>query len=166
MQIAHPFALHFIPLSALERGVFLGGTIHDVVQVVAAGMLLGPETADAATVVKLFRVLLLVPVVLLITLALCRYRPAAAGSARVPAVPMFLVAFVAMVALSSLHVWPAEVVTAASDASRWLLVTAIAAAGVKSSFEDLLKMGWWPLLMLLGETLFIAGFVLAALLCL
>ncbi|RCW68671.1 YeiH family protein [Pseudorhodoferax soli] len=163
-MVLYPFALHFLPLSAVDRGVFLGGTIHDVAQVVAAGMLLGPETADAATVVKLFRVLLLVPVVLLITVALRRYSSAGTGGGRPPAVPFFLIAFIALVAVSSLNIWPAGVVTAASDASRWLLVTAIAAAGVKTSFEELLKMGWWPVLMLLGETLFIAAFVMVALL--
>ena len=49
----------------MASGVFLGGTIHDVAQVVAAGMMLGPEAGDTATVVKLFRVMLLMPVVIL-----------------------------------------------------------------------------------------------------
>jgi uncharacterized membrane protein YadS len=47
----------------------------------------------------------------------------------------------------------------AGEASRWLLVIAIAAAGIKTSFEDLIKLGWQPVLMLVTETVFIAGFI-------
>lgn len=166
-MIVYPFALHFLALSPIDSGVFLGGTIHDVAQVVAAGMLLGPEAADAATLVKLFRVLLLVPVVVVITIALRRLdggtgKTKAAG--KVPAVPGFLLAFMGLVALSSLAIWPPAVTALASESSRWLLVIAIAAAGVKTSFEDLLQLGWQPVLMLFVETLFIAAFVLVALL--
>lgn len=166
-MVVYPFALHFLPLSSVESGVFLGGTIHDVAQVVAAGMLLGPESADAATLVKLFRVLLLVPVVIVITLALPKPNGTKDGRVavgKIPAVPSFLVAFIALVILSSLGVWPPAVTALAGELSRWLLVIAIAAAGVKTSFEDLLQLGWQPVLMLFVETLFIAAFVLTALL--
>lgn len=166
-MVIYPFALHFLPLSSVARGVFLGGTIHDVAQVVAAGMLLGPEVADAATLVKLFRVLLLVPVVVVITLLLRKMNGSAAGgnaASKIPAVPGFLLAFIAMVILSSLGVWPTSVTALAAESSRWLLVIAIAAAGVKTSFEDLLQLGWQPVLMLFIETIFIAAFVLIALL--
>lgn len=162
-MVLYPFVLRFFGLDATQSGIFLGGTIHDVAQVVAAGMLLSPETADTATVVKLFRVLLLMPVVLVISLA-CRKHGAAKADVtqKVPLVPLFLVAFVALVIISSAGVLPASAITFASNTSRWLLVIAIAAAGVKTSFEDLLKLGWQPVLMLLVETVFIALFVLAA----
>jgi uncharacterized integral membrane protein (TIGR00698 family) len=71
-MVLYPFFLNTLALTPLASGVFLGGTIHDVAQVVAAGMMMGQETADAATVVKLFRVVLLVPVVLVISWA-CRH---------------------------------------------------------------------------------------------
>lgn len=166
-MVVYPFALHFLPLSSVESGVFLGGTIHDVAQVVAAGMLLGPEAADAATLVKLFRVLLLVPVVVVITLVLRKpggVRDGRNATEKIPAVPVFLLAFIALVILSSLGIWPPVVTALAGESSRWLLVIAIAAAGVKTSFEDLLQLGWPPVLMLFAETLFIAAFVLVALL--
>lgn len=165
-MIAYPFALRLLPFSAVESGVFLGGTIHDVAQVVAAGMLLGPEAADAATVVKLFRVLLLVPVVIVITIAMRKLNVDSGGAAsarRIPAVPTFLLVFIALVILSSVGIWPPQVTALASESSRWLLVIAIAAAGVKTSFEDLLKLGWQPVLMLFVETLFIAAVVLVGL---
>lgn len=166
-MVLYPFLLSAAGLDTMQSGIFLGGTIHDVAQVVAAGALLGPESADTATVVKLFRVLLLMPVVMVICLAFRRRGAPTKGlDTKVPLVPGFLLAFLALVAVSSTGVLPAQAVALASDTSRWLLVIAIAAAGVKTSFEDLLKLGWQPIVMLVVETLFIALFVAAALLAL
>ena len=177
-MIVYPFALQFLASSPQQAGLFLGGTIHDVAQVVAAGMLLGPEAGDTATVVKLFRVMLLTPVVVVIALLYRKQMSEAvaaaaadgqsAGSAKasVPLIPGFLLAFIVLMLLASSKVFPPSWVTVASDASRWCLVAAIAAAGVKTSFEDLLKLGWQPVIMLVAETVFIAAFVAAAMLLL
>jgi uncharacterized membrane protein YadS len=81
-------------------------------------------------------------------------------------VPGFLLAFVGLVLLSSTGILPPAAIKLAGDSSRWLLVIAIAAAGVKTSFEDLLKLGWQPIVMLVVETLFIAAFVALAILML
>ena len=61
---------------------------------------------------------------------------------------------------------PGAVVTWATDTSRWCLVVAIAAAGVKTSLGDLEKLGWQPVVMLVVETVVIALFVLTAVLLL
>lgn len=53
-MVIYPFALDLMKLNAQVSGIFIGATIHDVAQVVAAGMLLGPEAGDTATIVKLF----------------------------------------------------------------------------------------------------------------
>ncbi|RYF04031.1 MAG: putative sulfate exporter family transporter [Oxalobacteraceae bacterium] len=165
-MVLYPFLLRLADLNPIQSGIFLGGTIHDVAQVVAAGMLLGRETADTATVVKLFRVLLLLPIVFCISLAYRGCGTLQEGAKNVPMVPSFLIAFVALVIVASTGVLPPAVVAGASDASRWLLVIAIAAAGVKTSFEDLLQLGWKPIAMLAVETVFIALFVLTAILVL
>jgi len=69
-----------------------------------------------------------------------------------------------LVLLASVGVFSPKIIQLAGDTSRWMLVTAIAAAGVKTSFEELLKLGWQPVAMLLGETVFIAVVVLTAVL--
>ena len=163
-MVVYPFSLQWLGLTPEQSGIFLGGTIHDVAQVVAAGMMLGPEAGDIATVVKLFRVMLLMPVVLVIALLYRKHPQTQVADASVPLVPGFLLAFIVLVLLTSIGMFTPAMVQSASDASRWMLVTAIAAAGVKTSFEDLLKLGWQPVVMLVGETLFIAGFVLLAVL--
>jgi uncharacterized integral membrane protein (TIGR00698 family) len=167
-MVLYPFALQFLPLTAVQKGIFLGGTIHDVAQVVAAGMILGPQAGDTATVVKLFRVMLLMPVVFVIALL---YRRTAevrdneeVKDQSMPLVPSFLLAFVVLMLLASSGVFSTQMVGYATDASRALLVVAIAAAGVKTSFEDILKLGWQPVAMLVAETLWIALWVLGCLL--
>lgn len=161
-MVIYPFMTPLFGLSSGQAGVFLGGTIHDVAQVVAAGMMLGPEAGDTATVVKLFRVMLLMPVVLVIAWMFRRNVQASNITAKVPLIPWFLLAFIALMLLSSMGVFSVGVVEYASSASRTLLVVAIAAAGVKTSFEELLELGWAPVWMLVGETVFIAGLVLLA----
>jgi len=161
-MVIYPFSLKAFGFNAIQSGIFLGGTIHDVAQVVAAGMMLGQDAGDAATVIKLFRVTLLLPVVLLVAIAY-RKHPRAGGVAGRPGlIPGFLAAFVALVLLGSATPLPAAAIQAATDVSRCCLVVAIAAAGVKTSFEDLAKLGWQPVLMLVSETAFIAALVILA----
>ena len=158
-MVLYPFALQMLGLSQTQSGIFLGGTIHDVAQVVAAGMLVGPQAGDTATVVKLFRLTLLMPVVLAVAL-LYRGHADVGAAVRPPLFPRFLLGFIALVLLGSIGTFNTVMVQTASDASRWMLVVAIAAAGLKTSFGDLLKLGWLPVFMLLTETVFIASFVL------
>jgi uncharacterized integral membrane protein (TIGR00698 family) len=85
-MILYPAAVPLLGLGDAAAGIFLGGTIHDVAQVVGAGYMISPETGITATYVKLLRVTLLVPVVLALALA---YRHGApAGANLVP--PWFL----------------------------------------------------------------------------
>lgn len=163
-MVIYPFSVLTLELTPRAAGIFLGGTIHDVAQVVAAGMMLGPQAADTATLVKLFRVMLLMPVVLLIVIAYRNNQAAAIPNQKVPLIPSFLLAFIVLVLLATVGVIKPPVAKLAGDTSRALLVCAIAAAGVKTSFEDLAKLGWQPVVMLVGETLFIASGVLAAVL--
>ena len=165
-MVVYPFALKLMGLPAAQAGIFLGGSIHDVAQVVAAGMMLGPEAGDTATVVKLFRVMLLMPIVLLISISFRNHPATQAADAEVPLVPRFLLAFIVLMLLASIGLFTPDMTRLAGDASRALLVTAIAAAGIKTSFEDLLKLGWQPVAMLVGETVFIAALVLGAILVL
>lgn len=159
-MVLYPLILNLLGTSPRVSGVLLGGTIHDIAQVVAAGLILGPEAGEIATIVKLFRVALLVPIVAVIAV-LYRDRTAASVGTRVPAFPAFLLWFLFLVALTSVGIVGPQSASIANDTSRWLLVAAIAAAGIKTNFADLMKLGWRPVVMLLGETVFIAVAVFA-----
>lgn len=165
-MVLYPLGLQLLGMSPSQAGIVLGGSIHDVAQVVAAGMMLGPQAGDTATVVKLFRVMLLMPVVLVIAVLYRQHADVNAPEKDVPLVPGFLIAFIVLVMLSSIGTITPPMVQVASDASRWMLVIALGAAGVKTSFEDLLKLGWRPVAMLVGETVFILVFIVAAVLLL
>jgi len=159
-MILYPMLVTLIGLDHQRAGLFLGGTIHDVAQVVGAGYMISPQTGDVATYVKLLRVAMLLPVVLSVAFIMSR---GSGGQARakVP-VPLFLLGFAALVAINSLGFLSKPMVDGASELSRWCLVVAIAALGMKTSFKALLAAGWRPVAIMVAETLWIGGVVLAA----
>ena len=162
-MILYPLVVSAGGLSVGEAGMFLGGSIHDVAQVVGAAFMISPAVGDAATLAKMFRVAMLVPVVMVLALSFRAEsaRTAGGGAKRAPLLPFFLVAFAALVVINSFGWIPAEVVAVSSDVSRWCLVISIAALGVKTSFEKLAALGWKPIVLLSSETLFIALYMLA-----
>jgi uncharacterized integral membrane protein (TIGR00698 family) len=158
-----------IALPPAWAGLFIGGSIHDVAQVVGAGYLLGPQVGDTATIVKLFRVSMLALVVIVVSAA---YRgrhgvnEGAPAAARRAWVPWFLWVFIALVGLHSLHAIPDVAQPGLAEASRTCLIVAIAALGVKTSFQMLCRTGWRPFVLLLAETVWLALLLLTSILML
>jgi uncharacterized membrane protein YadS len=68
-----------------------------------------------------------------------------------------------LVVLNSVVALPKEFTTFASDVSRFFLVTAIAAIGMKTRIKELLSLGWRPVALIVGETLLLALFVIGVL---
>jgi uncharacterized integral membrane protein (TIGR00698 family) len=160
-MILYPMLVSALGLDHRAAGIFLGGTIHDVAQVVGAGYTLSQETGDTATIVKLLRVAMLLPACLVIGLALHVRGSTAAHAA--PVLPWFAVVFAAFVVVTSMGWIPAAVIDAGSVVSRWCLVTAIAAIGMKTSLKSLVDMGMKPVMLVVAETLFLACAVLGVL---
>lgn len=160
-MIFYPILVRIAHFDATLAGIFLGGTIHDVAQVVGAGYTISPQTGDNATLVKLLRVAMLFPVVLLCSLV---FRARAEEEAKAPLLPWFLVAFVVLVMVSSAGWVPIPVRDGMSDVSRWCLVVAIAALGVKTSFQEFTGLGWRPIALMVAESAFLASALFAALL--
>ena len=163
-MVLYPLLAAALGLSVTETGVFLGATIHDVAQVVGAGYGVSETTGDTATVVKLFRVVLLLPVVLALSALFRARREEGDKRARPPLLPAFLLAFAGLVLVNSLGLLPVQAVDGAGAASRWCLVTAIAALGAKTSLGELVHVGWKPVGLVVAETLVVMIWVLAALL--
>lgn len=168
-MIVYPVLSKLLGLSDTAAGIFFGSTIHDVAQVLGAGLTVSPQAGDVATLVKLVRVSCLLPVVVFAAW-ICRdvgVTSLAAGTAsRPPALPGFLVGFVLLVLLGSLVHLPPVLVAGVSDFSRACLLVAIAALGVKTSFGELLALGWRPLALILVETLALLLFAVMGLLLL
>jgi uncharacterized integral membrane protein (TIGR00698 family) len=165
-MVTHPLLIQWLEIAQGPAGVFIGGSIHDVAQVVAAGMIVGPQAGDVATVVKLFRVMLLVPVVMVISFMYQHQRAFDEQDVTMPLIPGFLLAFLVLMLLATSLPLPTELVQWTTNLSRICLVVAIAAAGIKTSIEEILKMGWQPVLLFVAETVFLGAFVLACVLLL
>lgn len=167
-MVVYPLLAKTLGLDETASGILFGATIHDVAQVLGAGLTVSPQAGDVATFVKLIRVACLLPVVFLIGWAY-RDRAATEGAAtgsRGQLLPPFLIGFAALVVLGSVVPVPAMAVATVSDISRGCLLVAIAALGVKTSFGELFALGWKPLALILAETVLLLVFVTAALLLL
>jgi len=161
-MIVYPVVAGAFGLGPHSAGIFLGATIHDVAQVVGAGYSISTDAGDTATIVKLLRVAMLLPVCLVIGVALHVRGSDAAHAA--PVLPWFAVAFALLVGVASTGWVPQPLLDAGSNLSRWCLVTAIAAIGVKTSLKSLVHMGLKPVMLIVAETLFLAVLVVATLL--
>ena len=155
-MVADPMLVRRLGLDAMQAGLFPGGTIHDVAQVVGDVYSLGHEAGAAATVVKLMRVAMLVPVIAVVA-AIVRRRHQPVGGERPPVRPGLVVAFAALVVLNSLGVLPASAAAAGPQASQWCLVAALAAIGMKTQLSDLRTVGWKPVALMVAETVFLAA---------
>jgi uncharacterized integral membrane protein (TIGR00698 family) len=164
-MIAYPLLAHALNLTEQDIGVFLGGTIHDVAQVVGAGFSVSDIAGDTATLVKLIRVCLLAPVVLIFALLFRDMKDTAANddtpSGKPPLIPGFVLAFLLFATLNSIGLMPAVVSDFLSDVSRWALLTAIAAVGMKTSLKSIFDVGSQAIILIVAETIFIGLFILA-----
>lgn len=163
-MVIYPMLAQLFDFDARDSGVFLGGTIHDVAQVVGAGFSVGPETGETATLVKLIRVSMLAPVVLCFSLAVRQMGLADAGTGRrPPLLPGFVIGFLVLAGLNSAGLVPQVVAEAAGALSRWALLVAIAAVGIKTSLGRMVEVGPVALLLVVAETAFLGGFVVTGL---
>lgn len=164
-MVLYPAIARSIGFDDKEIGIFIGATIHDVAQVVGAGYSVSPLAGDKATIVKLFRVALLVPIVLGVALIARRLEPSVKATSK-GLLPGFLVAFVVLVLANSAGWVPPSVGEALGHASRWCIVIAIAAVGVKTSLKSFIGVGQPAVGMLIAQTLVLAVLAIAAILLL
>ena len=161
-MLAYPLLAAFLQLPPALAGLFIGGSIHDVAQVVVAGYALGDEAGDAASVVKLLRVSLLALVVMGVALAFRQPGPAALPArSRPPLIPGFVLLFFAMAAWHSLGWLPGPLQTGLGQASQACLIVGVAALGMKTSFRELTRSGRRTALLMGLTTGWIAMFMLA-----
>lgn len=158
-MVTYPVLADWLQLSERDAGLFIGGSIHDVSHVVGASYNMSPPVGDAAMIVKMLRVMLLVPVAW-VFVAMFREDSAAEVDARGIRLPLFLAAFVALVAVNNLGWIPATAAAGMDEVSRACFVLAIVALGMKTSFKGLLGVGWKPMALVIAESAFIGLLVL------
>ncbi|MGW0533121.1 YeiH family protein [Streptomyces sp. NPDC003032] len=143
-----PLLQHPLGLTDAEFGRWVGASVHDVGQVVATAQTAGSGALGDAVLVKLMRVALLAPLVAAVALSVrARSRAGAAdragsgGSRRPPLVPLFVVGFLAMVALRTTGLLPGGAIDAAQTAQELLLAAALFGLGSAVDLPSLTRTG-------------------------
>lgn len=181
-----PLVCTMLGLPEEAAGIFIGGSTHEVAQVVAAAGTMGPGVLAVAVVVKLARVLCLAPVMIGFGMAERRRArrvetsrdpelalvPSAEGGGvgqghpgvapkLPPIVPLFVVGFIAMVLARTTGFVPEPVLLAADGIQQFLLCAAMFGLGCGVRFRSLLRVGPLPFITAGAGTLVVAGTALA-----
>lgn len=143
----------WLHLDTLGAGLYFGGTIHEVAQVVGAASNVSPEATHIATIVKMTRVMLLVPVLLVLGVWLNRRQAHghghdhsngaahAARGARKIAVPWFALGFLAFVIVNSLHMLPEAATQTVNTLDTFALTMAMTALGIETRISQVRQAG-------------------------
>jgi uncharacterized integral membrane protein (TIGR00698 family) len=153
-MVTYPLLFKAMGLGDMQSAFLIGATIHDVAQVVGAGYSVSDEAGVLATFVKMLRVALL-PVVLILVMLSFR----GAQSQRV-GIPWFLVMFLVLAVAANTGLVPQPVIDGVADLSRWCLVIAISALGVRTSLSRIAGVHPSYIGILVLETLLLLGLAL------
>lgn len=129
-------------------GIYSGATLHEVAHAVGAGNAMGPEISNVAIIVKMIRVMMLVPVLLILgwwvaSRAARTPSGTSSGGARV-VIPWFAVGFLAVIGFNSFNLLPSATVDAINYVDTFLLTMAMAALGAETSIDKFKKAGAKP----------------------
>ena len=136
-------------LTPQEMGIYAGSTIHEVAHVVGAGNAMGKEVSDSAIIVKMIRVMMLVPVLLIISYSVMRAalrRGDTEGRGRI-SLPWFAILFLVVIGFNSFGFIPVQVVGFINTFDTFLLTMAMTALGAETSIDKFKKAGFKPFLL-------------------
>jgi uncharacterized integral membrane protein (TIGR00698 family) len=168
-MVVYPPLAGALGFDAHATGILLGGTIHDVAQVVGAGYAVSEAVGNTAVIVKLFRVFLLLPMILAIGWWMVKAAP---GGAKAP-VPGFALVFLVLCVVNTVApgvsaVAPAYAVVKGGlvELTNAMLLLAISALGLGTSLAAMRMLGWRHLVTVGVTTLVILAVVTGGLLLL
>lgn len=159
--VALPAVGHLLDLSTRQFGVFAGAAVHDVGQVTATASAFSEESLAPATLVKLTRVILLAPLVAGVGLWRRRVSHVDPSVRRPPLVPLFVVGFLAAIALRATGWLSADALSGARRVEQVMLTAGMFGLGTGVVFSRLRRLGGRPLVLGLGSWLLVAGVALA-----
>ncbi len=140
------YRMGWLGLTPDEMGIYAGSTLHEVAHAVGAGNAMGTEISNVAIIVKMIRVMLLVPVLLILGLwvaARARKGDAASSGGKI-AIPWFALGFLAVIGFNSFDLLPLAVVDAINYIDTFLLTMAMVALGAETSIDKFKKAGAKP----------------------
>lgn len=137
-------------LSPELMGLFTGSTVHEVAHVVGAGNAMGQGVSNTAIIVKMIRVMMLVPALLIISWAVARNltkRDAAEQTKGKITIPWFAILFLVVIGFNSFNLLPVALVEWINQFDTFLLTMAMTALGAETSFDKFKKAGAKPFLL-------------------
>lgn len=163
-MLLFPVMYQIFNLPELLYAIWAGSSIHEVAQVVAAGFAAGETTGQFATIVKLSRVLLIIPVTIIIGLIEIKKKQTSTGTNEL-IIPWFVFGFLITIIINSLNIIPVSLVDNIVTLDGFLLTMAMGGIGLATNFQNMRRVGTKPFYVGLATTLFIAslGFVLSSL---
>ena len=156
----------WLGLEPQQMGLYTGATLHEVAHVVGAGNAMGTEIQDTATIVKMIRVIMLVPVLLVLAFTVRPQEETAVAQPQARkgkiAVPWFAFIFLLVIGFNSLNIVPSVCIGYINAFDTFLLTMAMTALGTETSFDKFKKAGPRPFLLafLLYIWLFFGGYAL------
>ena len=155
----------WLDLTPQEMGIYCGSTLHEVAHAVGAGNAMGTEISNVSIIVKMIRVMLLVPVLLVLGFWVARRgsKDGAAAEKGKVNIPWFAVGFLAVIGFNSLDLLPTVFVDAINYFDTFLLTMAMAALGAETSIDKFKKAGAKPFVLAfcLDVWLIIVGYILS-----
>ena len=142
---------HIVELPPQLMGIFTGSTVHEVAHVVGAGNAMGESVSQPAIIVKMIRVMMLVPVLLIIGFFMMRTAKTAIGKGERGKVdvPWFAILFLVVIGFNSLDLLPEGVVNFINTFDTFLLTMAMTALGAETSIDKFKKAGFKPFVLAL-----------------
>jgi len=153
MIAVYPIMGKLLGMSDIAYGIWAGTSVNDTASVVASGYAFSEIAGDFATMVKLTRTIAIIPTVLVFAYIGTRIKQkelqAESGSKKVnilKIIPWFIGGFLALAIANSVGFIPLEISNIMKGASKFLMVTALAAIGLGTSITDFKKAGFAPML--------------------
>jgi uncharacterized integral membrane protein (TIGR00698 family) len=143
----YPLLFHFGIFNFTDNqfGIFVGASVHEVAQALAAGANISNAAGNTAVIVKMSRVILLVPA--LITLSACEAKARShqiSGKKRI-VIPWFAVGFIAVIGFNSLDLLSPTLITYINQIDMFLLTMSMAAIGIETNLAKIKHVGLKPL---------------------
>ncbi len=166
-MFSYPFIYQWVVMNDQSFGIYIGSTVHEVAQAVAAGQSINVETMQTAVVVKLIRVMMLAPFVLMLSAVLMRTKSSTQADKKENGtftIPWFVFGFIGTALINSVIILPEEIKISLALASQFLLAIAMAALGAHARWTTIKEAGAKPLILafLLFIMLLFGGFFLTS----
>ena len=135
-------------LTPQEMGIYSGATLHEVAHAVGAGNAMGTEIANVSIIVKMIRVMLLVPVLLILGFWVAKNKSEGNGAQKGKLnIPWFALGFLVVIGINSLDLLPTPVVDGINYIDTFMLTMAMAALGAETSIDKFKKAGAKPFIL-------------------